>query len=814
MPVRHHPSSSSVLVSALSSLLLAGCGGGSGTSPSANAGSPSGGGGGSGTATSYIVTATAGSGGSITPTSATVTSGKTTSLTVAANSGYAVQNVTGCGGSLSGITYTTGPVTANCTVSATFAPSAPSPPTQYTVTATAGAGGSITPTSATVTSGKTTSLTVAANSGYAVQSVTGCGGSLSGTTYTTGPVTADCTVSATFVASAQTSASVTIDVSSPMASVPAQGYGVDSAVYDNYLTNPGLGVSLKSGGFNAIRYPGGSYADQFNFLSDSNQTLNDSLYFAKGDTFNNWIADLIQPSGAKGVITINYGSNPSDDGPAPVSEAASWVQDADITHNYGILYWEIGNEIYGNGYYAGADWETDLHDLDQIAADRVGAPALSPTAYGTNAAGFIEAMKVVDPNIKCGVFVNTNTRFQNWNQDVLSAISSALQGSGYTLDFVILHWYPKGTDAQVLASTATINAQIAQVRSDIQKYYTLGNGNQLQILVTESAAPAGVGGILPYLFASDEFLTWFEQGAANVEYQELHPGSNQRGVYLDSSSNTPLGPWYGVNFDSTIARPGDRMVAATSTDPLLRVHGVRRSDGQIGVVLINEDPSNNTAVSVNVSGATLALSGMEYTFGNANFPAGSQTPSSGISSTSVNGIGNTFTVTVPAYSTVGLVIPEASTNTANLLANGSYVISNSQTGLVIGDPASNSAAGTALDMEPGSGGNNQTWILTNLGNNDVELVSATSSLALEVSQGSTRSGAGIDQGSWTNASNQVWKVVSEGDGSYELLRENSGLALGVPAATSGSGSSSLLAGTGLDQEPVTGAADQLWSFYN
>ena len=735
MPVRHHPSSSSVLVSALSSLLLAGCGGGSGTSPSANAGSPSEGGGGGGTATSFIVTATAGSGGSITPTSATVTSGKTTSLTVAANSGYAVQ------------------------------------------------------------------------------SVTGCGGSLSGTTYTTGPVTADCTVSATFVASAQTSASVTIDVSSPMASVPAQGYGVDSAVYDNYLTNPGLGVSLKSGGFNAIRYPGGSYADQFNFLSDSNQTVNDSLYFAKGATFNNWIADLIQPSGAKGVITINYGSNPSDDGPAPVSEAASWVQDADITHNYGILYWEIGNEIYGNGYYAGADWETDLHDLDQIAADRVGAPALSPTAYGTNAAGFIEAMKTVDPNIKCGVFVNTNTR-QNWNQDVLSAISSALQGSGYTLDFVILHWYPKGTDAQVLASTATINAQIAQVRSDIQKYYTLGNGNQLQILVTESAAPAGVGGILPYLFASDEFLTWFEQGAANVEYQELHPGSNQRGVYLDSSSNTPLGPWYGVNFDSTIARPGDRMVAATSTDPLLRVHGVRRSDGQIGVVLINEDPSNNTAVSVNVSGATLASSGMEYTFGNANFPAGSQTPSSGISSTSVNGIGNTFTVTVPAYSTVGLVIPEASTNTANLLANGSYVISNSQTGLVIGDPASNSAAGTALDMEPGSGGNNQTWILTNLGNNDVELVSATSSLALEVSQGSTRSGAGIDQGNWINASNQIWKVVSEGDGSYELLSENSGLALGVPAATSGSGSSSLLAGTGLDQEPVTGAADQLWSFFN
>lgn len=56
--------------------------------------------------------------------------------------------------------------------------------------------------------------------------------------------------------------------------------------------------------------------------------------------------------------------------------------------------------------------------------------------------------------------------------------------------------------------------------------------------------------------------------------------------------------------------------------------------------------------------------------------------------------------------------------------------------------------------------------------------------------------------------------VSIDVGNYELLSRNSGLALGVPAATSGSGSSSLLNGTGLDQETVTGAADQLWSFYN
>lgn len=607
---------------------------------------------------------------------------------------------------------------------------------------------------------------------------------------------------------AQTTTSVSVNASSEMGSVPSQGYGVDSSVYDGYMTNPGLGAALKTGGFNAIRYPGGSYADIFNFLSGTDQSLNDGGYFAPGDTFSNWISDLIQPSGAKGIITVNYGSNQNNDGPAPPSEAASWVQYANITNNDGILYWEIGNEIYGNGYYTSGNWEYDLHDLDQTTSDRVGNPALSPSAYGTNAAAFIKAMKAVDPNIKCGVFVSTSPWVPGWDQDVLTAVSNALKGTGDMLDFVILHWYPSGTNAQVLASPSTINAQVAQVRSDIQKYYTLGNSNQLQLLVTETAATSN-GGLFPYLFATDEFLTWFEQGASNIEYQELNSG-----VFENSSSNTPIGPWYGVQFDSMIARPGDRMVTARSSNPLLHVHAVRRSDGQMGVVLINDDPSNSTTVSVNVSGETLASTGTKYTFGNANFSPGSDTPNSGISSSSTSEVGNSFSITVPAYSTVALVIPQTSTNTANLIANGNYVITNYQTGLALDDYAFSKTAGAALDVWPANGGSNQTWTVTNLGNNYIYLTSAYSGMAVDIDQGSTSPGAKVDQWPWSNTANQIWKVVSTGNGNYQLLSERSGLALGIPAAVTGKGSSSLLNGTGLDQETVTGAAGQLWTFSN
>jgi len=240
---------------------------------------------------------------------------------------------------------------------------------------------------------------------------------------------------------------------------------------------------------------------------------------------------------------------------------------------------------------------------------------------------------------------------------------------------------------------------------------------------------------------------------------------------------------------------------------------VRRSDGQVGVVLVNDDPSNAITVSVGISGATLASTGTEYTFGKANFPSGSDTPSSGIATGSINGVGNNFTITVPAYSTVAVLIPQSS-NSGNLIANGNYVLSNYQTGLILDDTQASKTAGNFMCMWPANSGSNQVWTVTNLGNNYIYLSNAYSGLALDVYQGSTSPGAKIDQWYWSNFSNQIWKVVSTGNGNYELINQHSGLALGVPAASSGSGSRSLLNGTGLDQETVTGAANQLWTFNN
>ena len=60
-----------------------------------------------------------------------------------------------------------------------------------------------------------------------------------------------------------------------------------------------------------------------------------------------------QAVGAEPIITVNYGTGTP-------ALAAAWVTNADVTHNYGIKYWEVGNEVYGNGTY-GANWEADSH---------------------------------------------------------------------------------------------------------------------------------------------------------------------------------------------------------------------------------------------------------------------------------------------------------------------------------------------------------------------------------------------------------------------------------------------------------------------
>jgi hypothetical protein len=608
---------------------------------------------------------------------------------------------------------------------------------------------------------------------------------------------------------AQTTATVNINASSVSATVPPEGYGLNTYVYDGNMLASGVAAEVEASGVKALRYPGGSYSDLYTFISGTDFVMDFSdLFYVPSDTFANFMNDLALPSGSVPVITLNYGSNSTGTGPAPVSEAAAWVQYANVTNNYGIVYWEIGNETYGNGYYSGWDWEDDLHDPNQSdVAARVGNPVLSPTAYGTNAAAFVKAMKAVDPNIKACISVNPSTFPVGWDKDVFQGISSALSGSGYTMDCVIEHWYPGGSTAQILAGQSGIPATAAQIRSDIDNYYTLSNKNEIQIIVTETG-PDNSGTIDPgnaaFLFALDDYLTWLENGAQNVDYQDLHQG------FLEDSSGdatTPYGPWYGATLSSTLARVGDNLVAASSSNSLLRAHAANRTDGKVGIVLINDDPNNSTNVSVNVSGATLSTSGTQYNFGKANFSNGNANANSGISESSIGGVGDNFTVTVPSYSSLAVLIP-----TESGICNPTAIIPAMNVGGVWTQESSATVTSTTavvdLGPQPLTGG---TWAWTG--------PNGFTSTAREIDSIKLSTGANVYTANYTNSCGamstpQAFTITVTGgsttlipNGTYIITAVNSGSAIDDP-------NSSKTDGEDMQIYTVNNGANQQWTVNN
>jgi hypothetical protein len=443
---------------------------------------------------------------------------------------------------------------------------------------------------------------------------------------------------------------VTLNPAQTMATMPLEGMGVASAVYDNILTSAGTGNSISNAGIKIIRYPGGSYADAFHW---QNYVGCDNIYLASGNTFDNWINNTVIPAGAKAIITVNYGSNLTCDGGTDPTEAAAWVNYANNTRKLGIKYWEIGNEVGGNGYYGGSGWEYDLHY--PYDGNRNLQPALSPAAYGSNSLVIINAMKVQDSTIKCGI---------GFDQGRVSYNAAALPPVANVLDFVIIHWYPGGTDAQQLQSCLQIPGGVADCRSQIGQ--NIGSrSNLVGIAVTETGSGVLGGGSAEY--AADTLLTWIENGAINVDYQELHSGFLASGT-PGIANNSLLGPAYGAKMARLLAAVGDTMLQITSSTSSLHVHATTRQDGKTGVMLINTDPLIPIAVTVNISGPTLASTGIWYQFGQTNFIGTNSYPSYPISSNNVTGLGNTFTVTVPAYTIVNLLIPPAQTNTPPVLA--------------------------------------------------------------------------------------------------------------------------------------------------
>lgn len=144
------------------------------------------------TVSRYTVSTTVGTGGDISDSSLSVKEGESAIFTLTPDTGYHVDQMSGCDGSLSGNDYSTGPITGDCTVTASFALN------RYTIEVNSTGGGSVDPATREVEHGSTTSFILNPDAGYGVAAADGCSGSLSGNEFITGSIIDNCTVNVEF----------------------------------------------------------------------------------------------------------------------------------------------------------------------------------------------------------------------------------------------------------------------------------------------------------------------------------------------------------------------------------------------------------------------------------------------------------------------------------------------------------------------------------------------------------------------------------------------------------------------------------------
>jgi hypothetical protein len=123
-------------------------------------------------------------------------------------------------------------------------------------------------------------------------------------------------------------------------------------------------------------------------------------------------------------------------------------------------------------------------------------------------------------------------------------------------------------------------------------------------------------------------------------------------ILLDNK-NQPQPAYYGIKLIHQVALPGDTFVTANSQTETLKVHAVKRRDGGLGILLINDDLQRSAVTTVSVNGYSYAAKGTRYDYGKVTIDAGKT-----ITEAPIDGLGGTFTVEVPRYGITAIVIPK------------------------------------------------------------------------------------------------------------------------------------------------------------
>ena len=414
---------------------------------------------------------------------------------------------------------------------------------------------------------------------------------------------------------------------------------------------------LQAAGIDMLRYGGGSYADYYDWQTNTNiqnclpddATASFTSSCSSSDSLDfSQFSQQARAIGAQSFVTVNYGSGTP-------AEAAAWVAQAKSTPGDGVALWEVGNETYGcwevdnelagapenyAGYtpntYTTVDGVYENPTCPQVTeGDAAGTQTLA-TSYAVNARQFLTAMKAADPAARIGVPWAFGSEVPGasvpdngeWNNTVLRA-------DGRYVSFVDAHYYPfyfsgatggaNPTDQQVLQSLLAVPSLYGEIRAELNTYapwagVVVGETGVSNNETTTVCTPVGA------LFAAGDVLSWLAAGAQSVNWWDMNNYGNTTasctdpdyGLFTSSSPPVAETPYYGYLLASVLAQPHALLgTLGTSNPSNVLAYQAQLPDGKHAVAFIN---TNTTSAETVTFHAPLSgkLQTWSYSAGNQN----------------------------------------------------------------------------------------------------------------------------------------------------------------------------------------------------
>ena len=391
--------------------------------------------------------------------------------------------------------------------------------------------------------------------------------------------------------------------------------GVDIAAWDDIYSQTGTDAVtklLRTAGMAVLRYPGGSWADEYDWRNDTDTSacigLATSSCAAHDPLTFDAISSNAKAAGAATFITVNYGSGTP-------AEAAAWVAYVRArATSHDVALWEVGNEGYScyevNNHLAGSPTFVSGYVPGGPVCPATTAMAAS---YADNAVPYLEAMKQANPKAEIGVpwaFSGTEARGAGvsdasvWDSMVLGAL-------GRKIGFVDGHWYPFDTtagitDQQILASIHRIPSAAARIRTALHRQapgatFVVGETN-----ISERLTPLDFEPVTA-LFAAATSLEWLVEGAVSVDWWDLNnygsPATGDFGMVMSGDretqhEGTPLPAYYGEELASRLTSVGSTLESLDTGQSSL-IGFASTLGNKKRIMLINTNPDASSSLNAN-----------------------------------------------------------------------------------------------------------------------------------------------------------------------------------------------------------------------